>query len=593
MMPRHWFMITGVVIAGISVLGRVHGFAEDGVPKGADTPGVAALPMGMSAKISLDLRNTDVVDALKFIAMKSGVSIITTKAVTGRVSLLINEAPIQDVFDIMLRSNNLAYDSKGGLYNVMTQEEYRTLYGKNFADVRSVKVFYLKYMVPDQAFALLDMLKSEIGRVMVDPESGNVLVMDSPGRIEMMEKALADFEEKNTIRVIKLQYAKAKDIEEALKNQLDSKKVGSIKADERGNQVVVQTLPERMDQIERMVKTLDQKTKEILIDVSIIKIKISDELETGVNWEGLFDTGAKYGLSYLGSTPFSSVQSSTDTWRSRLDTYNAVGSVGSYPFSGTTSNYSSSSRRTGLEELHFGMVTQNRDFDVALKFLATVGKTKILSNPKLAVINNQEAKIHVGQKEAYVTTTTTTGQTTNTVAEQVTFVDVGVLLSVVPIINDDGFVNLKVKAEISSVIDTLVTPTENRIPIIDTSLAETTVLVKDGSTVVIGGLRKDTKVDSSEQIPFFGSIPFLGRFFGNKSNATERSELLIMLTPKMISGEVLVSESGAKSTVGGVAMKPMKDYSSVPVEPLEAGVESERIFIPPEGGRLEIKGLRK
>jgi type II secretory pathway component GspD/PulD (secretin) len=448
-------------------------------------------------------------------------------------------------------------------------------------------------MVPDQAFVLLDMLKSEIGRVMVDPESGNVLVMDSPGRIEMMEKALSDFEEKNTIRVIKLQYAKAKDIEEALKNQLDAKKVGSIKADERGNQVVVQTLPERMDQIEKMVKTLDQKTKEILIDVSIIKIKISNELDTGVNWEGLFDTGVKYGLSYIGSTPFSSVQSSTDAWRSRLDTYNAVGGVGSYPFSGTTSNYSSSSRKTGLEELHFGMITQNRDFDVVLKFIATAGKTKILSNPKLAVINNQEAKIHVGQKEAYITTTTTTGQTTNTVAEQVTFVDVGVLLSVVPIINDDGFVNLKVKAEISSVIDTLVTPTDNRIPIIDTSLAETTVLVKDGSTVVIGGLRKDTKVDSSKQVPFFGSIPFIGRLFGNKSNATERSELLIMLTPKMITGEVLVSESGAKNTVGGVAMKPMKDYYPMPAEPLESGAGSEKIFIPPEGGRLEIKGLRK
>jgi type II secretory pathway component GspD/PulD (secretin) len=298
-------------------------------------------------------------------------------------------------------------------------------------------------------------------------------------------------------------------------------------------------------------------------------------------------------LSYIGSTPFSSVQSSTDAWRSRLDTYNAVGGVGSYPFSGTTSNYSSSSRKTGLEELHFGMITQNRDFDVVLKFIATAGKTKILSNPKLAVINNQEAKIHVGQKEAYITTTTTTGQTTNTVAEQVTFVDVGVLLSVVPIINDDGFVNLKVKAEISSVIDTLVTPTDNRIPIIDTSLAETTVLVKDGSTVVIGGLRKDTKVDSSKQVPFFGSIPFIGRLFGNKSNATERSELLIMLTPKMITGEVLVSESGAKNTVGGVAMKPMKDYYPMPAEPLESGAGSEKIFIPPEGGRLEIKGLRK
>jgi len=255
---------------------------------------------GMQGKISLDLRNIDIVDALKFLASKANLNIITTKAVAGRVTLFVNNAVIQDVFDIMIRSNNLAYDQRGDIYNVMTQEEYRILYGKSFSDVRKVKVFYLKYAIPEQAFSMLDMLKSDVGRIMVDPETGNVLAMDSPERLELMQKALSNFEEKNTIKVFKLNYSKAKEVEEALKNQLDSKKVGLIKADERGNQLIVQTLSERMEQIEQLIKNLDQKTKEVIIDVNIVKVQISNGLDSGVQWEGIFDLGlSKRGCNIL------------------------------------------------------------------------------------------------------------------------------------------------------------------------------------------------------------------------------------------------------------------------------------------------------
>ncbi|MDD5731193.1 MAG: secretin N-terminal domain-containing protein, partial [Candidatus Omnitrophica bacterium] len=511
---------------------------EQAVPVAAGKPPVAAAQVfspasaslisgsGMQGKISLDLRAIDVVDALKFLSIKAGLNIITTKSVTGRITLMVENSPIQDVFDIMLRSNNLAYDKRGDIYNVMTQEEYKVLYGKNFSDVRQVKVFYLKYTVPEQAFSVLDMLKSEIGRVLVDPESGNVLVMDSPDKIKTMEKALEDFEEQNTVKVIKLNYAKAKDVEEALKNQLDGKKVGIIKADERGNQIIVQTLPDRMEQIERLVKDLDQKTKEVIVDVNIVNVKLSKDLTEGIRWEGLFDLGKQFGMNYLGSIPFSSVQAASDPFRTRSQTLAAMnGNVGSFPFTGTTSNFSGGKQSIGTQEMHIGIVGYN-DFDVILNYLETYGKTKVLSNPKLAVINNQEAKIHVGEKDAYVTTTTTTGQTTNTVSEQVTFVDVGVIISVVPTINNDGFVTLKIKAEINSVLDILVTPTKNQIPILDTSLAETTVMVKDGSTVIIGGLRKDQKVENIQQTPFLGSIPFLGKLFSYKTKSDERTELL-------------------------------------------------------------------
>ena len=547
---------------------------------------------GMLGRISLDLRNIDIVDALKFVATKASLNIITTKSVSGRVTLLVTSAVIQDVFDIMVRSNNLAYDQRGDIYNVMTQEEYKILYGKNFSDVRKVKVFYLKYVIPEQAFSMLDMLKSEVGRVMVDPESGNVLAMDSPERLALMEEALKNFEEKNTIKIFKLNYAKAKEVEESLKTQLDTKKVGLIKADERGNQLIVQTLPERMDQIESLIKMLDQKTKEVVIDVSIVKVKISNTLESGVQWEGILDLGlAEKGLQYLGTSPFSAVQAANDVYRTRNQVLSDVGGdVGSIPFTGTTTSYSAGKKSIATQEMHLGVVG-HQDFDVVIKYLQTLGSTKILSNPKLAVVNNQEAKIHVGAKEAYVTSTTTTGQTTNTVAEQVTFVDIGVLLSVVPVINDDDFINLKVKAEISEVIDTLVTPTGNQIPIIDSSLAETTVLVKDGGTVIIGGLRKEQKVSSSSQMPFFGSIPILGRLFSQKSNSTENSELLIVLTPRLISGEILVSSAGVKNP-GQMGFKGMKEYDK-PLTMDVAKMLPHEVFIPLEEKKLRLKGVKQ
>lgn len=547
----------------------------------------------LQGRITLDLRNIDVVDALKFLSVKTGINIITTKSVAGRVTLMVQDAPIQDVFDIMLRSNNLAFDKKGEIYNVMTQEEYKALYGRNFYDVRKVKVFYLKYAIPEQAFSLLDMLKSDVGRVLVDPESGNVLVIDSEEKIKVIERVLQEFEEKNMVKVFKLNYAKAKDIEEALKTQLDSKKVGSIKSDERDNQVMIQTLPSRMEQIERLIKELDQKTKEIIIDINVVQIKLSDESGEGVQWEGLFDLGLGSGLSYLGSTPFASVQASSDTWRSRKATYDAVGGVGSYGFSGTTTNYSSGTPKIGTQEMHLGVINGHQDFDTIFKYLQTVGKTKIMSNPKIAVVNNQEAKIHVGQKEAYVTTTTTTGQTTNTISEQVTFVDVGAIISVVPNINSDGYVTLKIKAEISSVIDTLITPTKNQIPIIDTSLAETTVMVKEGSTVFIGGLRKEQNVETTEQTPILSKLPVLGHLFRSKSKEKACTELLIILTPKLISGDVLVSGTDKKA-VGEDKFKPMRNYLDVkkdePPEPPKSTYPS--VLIPIGKQRLDIKGFK-
>ncbi|MCX5667434.1 MAG: hypothetical protein NTY34_03885 [Candidatus Omnitrophica bacterium] len=500
---------------------------------------------GMEGRVSLDLRNIEVIEALKYLAMKAAANIIATKNVAGRVTLMVENVAVKDVFDIMLRSNGLAYSKERDIYNVMTEEEYKALFGKKFSDIREVKIFKLSYAIPEQAFSMLDALKSDIGRVLVEPDSGTTLVMDTPGNMREIEKAMVKMEEKNLVRVFVLKYAKAKEVEEQLKSQLDAKKVGFVKADERSNQIIIQALPGRMPDIELLIAAMDKKTREVLIDTTIVKVKLTDSKSEGIEWEGLGGLAQKLGMMYVGSTPFSVLQIAPSTAgslfpsrQSFLDATKATRGYGAgIPFSGNAATNTGGGAVKPGELLHMGLVSEKYDFDLLIRYLKTLGKTQILSNPKIAVVNNQEARIHIGERQAYVTTTTTTGQTTSTVSEEVTFVDVGIQLSVTPTINDDGYITMKVKPEISSVVDTLITPSNNKIPIIDTSMAETTVMVKDNCTIIIGGLRKDEKVSADDGIPGLSQLPVIGALFKSSTGKKERTELIIMMTPHIITGD--------------------------------------------------------
>jgi len=490
-------------------------------------------------------------------------NIVTSKTVSGRVTFQLKDVPLQDIFDITLLSNGLAYEKIGDIYYVMTGKEYEADYGKQFGDRRAVKVFRLHYAVPEKAFDLLDTMKSKIGKVLVDQDSGTVLLMDTPDKIKEAEKALEFLEQKAEVSVFNLQYADAKDVEEQLKAQLDNKKVGSIKADERTNQVIVQTLPGRMEDIGKMITQLDKKTKEVMIEAKIIKIKLGDDKAMGFEWEGMFNTMTEHGMDFLGSHPLYNLYR---TGTNFIDSFTEIASE--------DANLPAGAKTTATEGIYFGRTSSTFSFETLFKFLQTIGETRLLSNPKIAVINNQEARIHVGRREAYITTTTTTGQTTTTTAEEVTFVDVGIQLAVTPTINDEGYISMKIKPEISSVVDVLVTPSSNEIPIVDTSTAETTVLVKDGSTIIIGGLRREEEIVNTEQVPFFSKIPILGNLLKSTTTETERTELLVLITPTIVQGDKLIT---GDVPAGQQGTKPFKEYVSF--EP--TGEETQGLSLKP------------
>ena len=525
----------------------------------------------MSQLITLDLRGMDVSDALTYISLRSGANIVSSKTVTGRVTLQLKDVPLQDVFDITLLTNDLAYEKMGNIFYIMTEKEYEARYGKKFSDMRQVKMFQLKYAIPEKAFDLLDTLKSSIGRILVDQQSGAVLLVDTKEKIDEMLTALATLEQRSEVSVFDLQYAVAQDVEDRLRAQLNDINVGTIWSDERNNQVVVQALPDRMGDVKNIIAALDKKSQEVLIDTKIIKVQLSDSVSTGFEWEGmfqqLFDSA---GGGFVGSHALNPVERLNQTF---IDDFTTIQPEDANPSAG--------SKKVFGEEIVFGTTARNHSFEVLMKFLATLGETRLLSNPKIAVVNNQEANIHVGRQEAYITSTTTAGQTTTTTAEDVTFVNVGIQLSVTPTINEEGFITMKIKPEVSSVVDTLVTPSGNQIPIIDTSLAETTVMVKNDATIIIGGLRREEETSSAKRVPFFGDLPILGSIFRSQTKGTERSELIVLITPHIVDGTLITS--GEIDDPGKETTKSFKDY--VPFDSISDAYG-------PEFGSLEYKSFR-
>ena len=182
----------------------------------------------------------------------------------------------------------------------------------------------------------------------------------------------------------------------------------------------------------------------------------------------------------------------------------------------------------------------------------------------------------MGERQAYVTTTTTTGQATSTVSEEVTFVDVGIQLAVTPHINEEGFITMKIKPEVSSVTSVLTTPTGNKIPIIDTSTVETTVMIKDKTTLILGGMRKEETTQNAKQYPILGKIPILNLLFSNRSNKKDRTEILVLITPHIISGEVMsVPDERKLEAQGG---KTYQGYAPLVKENTQTAPKSFREF---------------
>ncbi|MEI6438247.1 MAG: secretin N-terminal domain-containing protein [Candidatus Omnitrophota bacterium] len=472
----------------------------------------------MMRKIALDVRDMNIVDVVKFLAMKGDFNVIISPAVDGRTTVLLDNVAIKDALDIVVVSNKLAYSISNDIVQVMTSVEYEAMFGKQFGDKTVVETLHLQYAKPSYVLAALDNIKSNVGKIVIDEDTGSLVLIDTPESIAKMKKVVLDIEQPLETVVYNLQYAKADVVADKLRMRIDAKSVGSITADERSNQLVVRVFPGRKDEIEKVIRHLDEPTKEVLIEARILQVILKPTYDTGIDWSYV-----------LHNKTFGDLKADT----SMIDTN------------------SSSNLNTNFGSIGIGKVDINK-FVAQLKMMNQVSDTKILSNPKILAINNEEARIHIGDTVPYIISTTV-GTANPVISEDVRFIDVGLKLNVTPTINDDGMVTLKLAPEISSVV-AQVASSKGGIPQVNKTEIETTVIVEDGTTIVLAGLRKDDKSHVRKSVPILGDMPMLGRLFSSESDGMSSTEIVIFITPHILTGKENYKESS-----GGI--KPSKSYN--------------------------------
>ncbi|MCA9402165.1 MAG: type II secretion system protein GspD [Candidatus Omnitrophica bacterium] len=446
----------------------------------------------------LNVKEMDILDLIKIISQKSDLNIIVSPNVSGKVTVYLKNVEVFEALKSIIESYNLAFLRTGNIINIMTAEEYLAKYRSAFGQEFETRILRLEDAKIGDVVALLNQVKSMGGKVVADDKTSTLILTDEPHVLDEMENIVNWVDGMVVTEIFELVYAEAEDIAAKIAEEL-TPDIGSIRTDKRSNKVIVSDTADKLNEIRQMVRAFDNKDLEVLIEAKIVQVTLSDEFKLGVDWEKLMVEHHNFNLL------------------SNFDVLQSTDKRG---------------------QLSIGTLERD-DYSVMVQALETIGETNILSSPSIATLNNEEAKIIVGSTEPYVTSTTTTpasGPTTT--AESVNFIEVGVKLFVTPTIHRDDFITMKVKPEISSVTRNVITSNNNSIPVVETSEAETTVTVKDGVTIFIGGLIRDETINAHNKVPVLGSIPVIGAAFRGQDDFVRKTETVIFLSPKIITGDV-------------------------------------------------------
>ncbi|MCC6194312.1 MAG: type II secretion system secretin GspD [Burkholderiales bacterium] len=287
-----------------------------------------------------------------------------------------------------------------------------------------------------------------------------------------------------------------------------------VVADKDANTLLIIATPPEFSIIEQALRKLDLPQRQVLIEVTIAEVQLTDALQFGVDW--LFKGGAPSGRGSGGLLTGGLIANPINPNRvpSSTDSPAAVLAKG------------------------FTYIINNANFpggiQAVLSLLDTYGNTKVVANPHVGALDNQKATIKSGERIP-IQQQTNLGGATNGVVSTAQYIDTGVLLQVTPHINAGGLVALDVQAEVSipgtppsCPVDTICAPP------INTRSVQTYVQVQSGQTMIMGGLIRDSRINSSAGIPWLSRIPILGGLFGSQDLQNDRTELVLFITPRVV-----------------------------------------------------------
>lgn len=435
--------------------------------------------------LSLDFQDADIVPIFRLLSDVSGHNILVHPDVKGRITMKLNNAPWDTALDYVLKTFSLHKLVEGNTIRVMTSKAYQ-----------------------DERKAVSE------------------------------SRELAGRAEDIDTKIIVVNYAEA----EKVKDLIDKTKVlsprGSVSVDARTRSVIVKDIASVHEEVRKLVSVVDKQTPQVLIEARIVEVSTSFSKSLGVDWgltarprmgasnwtgTGGIDTLLPGARSYLLSP--TGVNSATGaTYQAPLNDYSA----NYYHPTGVNLPATTTKIVDPTSALTLGFLNASQTFglDLRLSAIETAGKAKTLASPKILTFENQQALIKHGKKIPISTPTATQGTYTTT------YIDANLKLTVTPQIAPDNSVSLKV--EVNKDEPDYLNKDILGNPAIDTRTVQTQVLIKDGETLVIGGIIKSTESNDESAVPGLSKIPLLGLLFKRTTKEVGTEEMMVFITPRIV-----------------------------------------------------------
>ena len=281
------------------------------------------------------------------------------------------------------------------------------------------------------------------------------------------------------MKTLKVQYSDTKQIADILTKY--ASRYGKITPLIGRRLIVVEDLPGYVERIEKLVEQLDVEPKQVMIEAKILEVTLDEGEQYGVDWKKIFG-------------------------------------------SGTTGTNGLASGTVALPTQGFFFSLLSRKLELYLSALSSKGRVRTLATPKLLALENQEAKAVIGDSTGYKVTTTINLVTT----ESIQFLESGVILKVVPSVDQQGRVMLKVHPEVSSATLNLGIPSKKSTEV------TTELICEDGESIFIGGLIKSGSNQQRTAVPVLGNVPGVGFLFSNTTQGVRSTETVVIITPHII-----------------------------------------------------------
>jgi len=357
--------------------------------------------------------------------------------------------------------------------------------------------------------------------------------------IRVMRSPFPDGEESFLTQMVPINFANVKEVKDTVAGLVSKK--GSVMADVRTNTLVIRDVPINVEKIVQVVKQLDSKTPEVMIEARIVEVNTNYSRQLGVQWGALLGS---HNVTVLGGATSSTVSSAIPSGAATSLSNTVTPLTGAFGFSGAPFAVNLPAAvgpgSGGALGLSFGSLGNTHLLDIQLSAMEDAGRGKILSNPRVLTLNNKEAKISSGTEILIPTTSivatsispqsspTASGTSGISTGTGVTVIDAKLELNVTPHVTPDQQILLHIKTNKK---DPNFSQEINNIPPLTTRTAETDVLVSDKQTIVIGGIYTRNESYDQAGVPWLSKIPLLGWLFKKEVTNNAQNELMIFITP--------------------------------------------------------------